>query len=157
MTNPFTALNGIEPWHWWALGAMLIVLEMLTPTFYFLWPGISAALVGLILILVPGLSFQGQIFLFALLSVVSTVLWKRYAPRDWLSTEPHPTLNSRAVQYIGRRGRAGDFTAGRGAIWIDDTRWAAESVDGTDPANGEMVMVVGTDGSVLRVAKATAS
>jgi hypothetical protein len=30
-------------------------------------------------------------------------------------------------------------------------------VDGTDPANGESVMIVGTDGPVLRVTKATAN
>jgi membrane protein implicated in regulation of membrane protease activity len=149
--------TGVEPWHWWALGALLIVVEMLTPTFYFLWPGISAAVVGLILVLAPTLPFEGQLFLFGLFSVVATVLWKRYAPRDWLSTEPHPTLNSRAVQYIGRRGRAGDFSGGRGAVYVDDTRWAAESVDGSDPPNGELVMIVGTDGSILKVAKAVAA
>jgi membrane protein implicated in regulation of membrane protease activity len=152
--DAFDTLNNLEPWHWWALGALLIVVEMLTPTFYFLWPGISAVVVGLILILVPNLSPEGQIFLFGLLAVVSTVVWKRYAPRDWLSTEPHPTLNARAAQYVGRRGRAGDFSAGRGAVYVDDTRWAAESVDGSDPLNGEMVTIVGTDGSVLKVAKA---
>jgi membrane protein implicated in regulation of membrane protease activity len=153
--NPLSYLGGMEPWHWWAFGALLIVVEMLTPTFYFLWPGISAVFVGAILIAVPSLPIETQVVLFGLFSVVSTVIWKRYAPRDWLSTEPHPTLNARAAQYVGRRGRAGDFSAGRGAVYIDDTRWAAESVDGSDPLNGEMVTIVGADGSVLKIAKAT--
>jgi membrane protein implicated in regulation of membrane protease activity len=149
--NTFAALGPVEPWHWWALGAILIVLEMVTPTFYFMWPGIAAVVTGLVLILVPDLAIEAQLLLFAVLSVAATVAWKRYAPRDWLSAPPHPTLNQRSAQYVGRRGKAADFSNGRGAVFLDDTRWSAVSADGSDPANGETVEIVGFDGAVLRV------
>lgn len=144
----------VQPWHWWALAALLIAIEVATPTFYFLWPGFAAALVGLWLYAEPALGVDYQIILFAILSVLSTVLWKRYAPKSWLSTEPHPTLNRRASQYAGRRAKAAeDFSAGRGAVFIDDTRWSAMTIDGSDPITGEMVTVIGADGTILRVSR----
>jgi membrane protein implicated in regulation of membrane protease activity len=153
MENLYAMLGDIQPWHWWALGAVLIVIEMLTPTFYFLWPGIAAAVVGVVLILVPSLGIEAQVLLFAVMSVAATVLWKRFAPRDWLSTEPHPTLNQRPAQYVGRRGKAAEFSNGRGAVSIDDSRWSAVTVDGSDPAPGETVEIVGFDGAVLQVSR----
>ncbi len=145
-------LEGVQAWHWWALAAILVAAEMLSPTFYFLWPGIAAAIVGLILTVAPDISSDTQIIIFAVLAVVTTVAWKQFAPESWMSTAPVGTLNQRAAQYLGRRAKAtGDFAGGRGAILLDDTRWSAVTVDGSDPANGETVEIVGADGAVLRV------
>src|SRR5262245_4405636 len=148
-------LADMRPWHWFALAAILVGLEIISTTFYFLWPGIAAALVGVLLYFFPDLSLNAQLVLFAVLAVVSTAVWKRYAPSSWTSTEPHPTLNRRAAQYEGRRARvAVTFAGGRGAILIDDTRWSAMTSDGSDPAAGETVEVIGADGAVLKVKKA---
>lgn len=151
------ALGDLQPWHWLALGAILVGIEIISPTFYFLWPGLAAGVVGLTVYLFPALSPQNQIILFAVLAVVTTVAWKRFAPKDWTSAEPHPTLNQpRTAQYVGRRARAAEgFSGGRGAVFIDDTRWSAATVDGSDPAPGEMVTVTGSDGSILKVARKT--
>jgi len=151
----FALLGDTQPWHWLALGAILIGIEIISPTFYFLWPGLAAGVVGAALYSFPTLSPQNQIILFAVLSVVTTVAWKRFAPVDWTTTKPHPTLNQpRAAQYVGRRARAADgFSGGRGAVLIDDTRWSAATDDGSDPAPGEMVTVTGADGSVLKIAR----
>ena len=148
-------LGDIQPWHWLALGAILVGIEIISPTFYFLWPGLAAGIVGATLYVFPALGVQNQIILFAVLAVIATVAWKRYAPRDWISTEPHPTLNRpRTQQYIGRRARVAEaFSGGRGAVFIDDTRWSAATDDGSDPSAGEMVTVTGFDGSVLRIAR----
>jgi membrane protein implicated in regulation of membrane protease activity len=145
----------IQPWHWLALCAILVGIEIISPTFYFLWPGFSAGVVGVVLYFVPALSPQNQIILFAVLAVVATVAWKRFAPPDWTSSEPHPTLNRpRTAQYEGRRARVAErFSGGRGAILIDDTRWSAATEDGSDPAPGEMVTVVGADGSILKITR----
>jgi hypothetical protein len=142
----------VRPWHWWALAAVLIAVEIMSTTFYFLWPGVAAGLVGMLLLFVPSLGVNAQILLFGVLAVVSTIAWKRYAPADLSSAEPHPTLNRRAAQYEGRRARvAANFSGGRGAILLDDTRWSAMTEDGSDPAVGETVTVTGADGSVLTV------
>lgn len=152
MTDLSYLFAGIQVWHWWALGATLIAIEIMSPTFYFLWPGIAAVVVGLILFFIPTLDVNAQLLLFGLLAVVCTMLWKRYAPSSWTTTEPHPNLNRRATQYAGRQARvAVDFSGGRGAILIDDTRWSAMTKDGSDPAAGQSVLVVGADGPVLTV------
>jgi inner membrane protein len=154
--EPLLALLGdIQPWHWLALGAILVGVEIISPTFYFLWPGLAAGVVGATLYAFPELSPQNQIILFAVLAVVATVAWKRFAPREWTSTEPHPTLNQpRSNQYVGRRARVAEaFSGGRGAVFIDDTRWSAATVDGSDPKTGEMVTVTGSDGATLKIAR----
>jgi inner membrane protein len=147
-------LVGVTPWHWLALAAILIAIEITMPTFFFLWPGIAAALVGAVLFLMPSLGVYAQVLLFSVLAVVTTVVWKKFAPESLTSAEPHPTLNRRAEQYAGRRARAAaDFSGGRGAILIDDTRWSAMTADGSDPHAGETLVVTGADGSVLTVSK----
>jgi membrane protein implicated in regulation of membrane protease activity len=126
----------------------------MSTTFYFLWPGIAAGAVGVLLYFFPALGFPSQIVLFSVMAVISTVLWKRLAPESWTSAEPHPTLNRRTAQYEGRRARvAANFTGGRGAVQVDDTRWSAKTDDGSDPEIGESVTIIGSDGTVLLVSR----
>ncbi len=154
MDQFYALVADVRPWHWLALGAILVGIEIVSPTFYFLWPGIAAAAVGLLVYFFPGLGPNSQIILFAVMAVVSTVAWKRFAPKAWTSAEPHPTLNRRTAQYAGRRAKAAvNFSGGRGAVLIDDTRWSAVTADGSDPAAGETVVVTGADGTVLTVSK----
>ena len=55
-------------------------------------------------------------------------------------------------QYVGRKVNvAEDFSGGRGAVLVDDTRWSAVSLDGSSPHKGESVVVAGADGAVLQV------
>lgn len=155
MNQFFAVFADVQPWHWFALAAMLVGLEIVSTTFYFLWPGVAAAIVGVLLYFFPSLGVDYQVILFSLMAVVSTVVWKRYAPESWTSTEPHPTLNRRSAQYTGRRAKvAVAFLNGRGAILLDDTRWSAVTSDGSDPAAGETVEVTGADGAVMTVKKA---
>ena len=157
MENIFSFLGEIQPWYWWALAAVLIGIEIMSPTFYLLWPGIAAALVGLIAFVVPSLGSDIQILMFAVLAVVCTVFWKKYTPASWSSSEQHPTLNRRAEQNIGRHVKAAvNFSGGQGAVFLDDTRWSAVSTDGSDPAQGDALVIVGADGTVLKVGREAA-
>jgi membrane protein implicated in regulation of membrane protease activity len=155
MEGILAAFADVHPWHWFALGAMLIGVEIVSTTFYFLWPGIAAGLTGLVLYFFPGFGFDVQILLFSAVSVVTTFAWKRFAPESLTSAKPHPTLNRRTAQYEGRRATVvSGFANGRGAIMLDDTRWTAVADDGSDLASGETVVVTGADGVVLKVKKA---
>jgi membrane protein implicated in regulation of membrane protease activity len=150
----YVAFADVRPWHWLALGAILVSIEIVSTTFYFLWPGIAAVIMGALLYVFPALGPNSQIMLFAAMAMIATVAWKRYAPRSFTTTDPHPTLNRRAAQYEGRRAKvAVNFANGRGAVLIDDTRWSAVTADGSDPAAGESVLVTGADGTVLTVKK----
>lgn len=142
----------VEPWHWWALGAVLLAVEISTPTTYLLWPGIAAALIGVVVAVTPDLDLRIQILAFAVLSVAATVAWKRFVPAEKPEDAAYGTLNQRSAQYVGRRVRAlDDFAGGRGAVLVDDTRWSAETVDGSDPAKGATVEIVSAEGAVLKV------
>ncbi len=144
-------LNTQPAWHWWALGAVLIALEMVSTTQYLLWPGIGALLVGVLKFFDPPLDGRLAVFLFAVFSVVATVAWKR-SPWSRAERSTHSTLNDRSAQYVGRRVTAAlDFLDGRGAVLVDDTRWSAVVEDGSRPLKGDAVDISGCDGAVLKV------
>ncbi len=142
----------IEFWHWWALGVLLIAIEVFAPSTLLIWPAASAGVVGLLLLLYPTLDWRIQILVFAVLALVTTVAWFRF----WLRRQPgetdHPTLNVRGKSLVGRRGRL-DATSdgGRGRLHLDDTSWSYASQDGDDLPAGTTVEVVGHDGNLLTV------
>ena len=147
-------LNNQPAWHWWALGAILLALEIASTTQYLLWPGISALLVGVLKFVYAALDGRLAVFIFAVLAVAATIAWKRsrIGSADRLT---HTTLNDRSAQYAGRHVVAlADFAGGRGAVLVDDSRWSAVVSDGTNPAKGDALTVTGADGAILHVKSA---
>lgn len=145
-------LGPVEYWHWWSLGGALLIVEALVPGFVFLWLGIAAGLVGCLLWLWPGLSPDFQILIFAALSVVSVVGWRRWQ-RAHPAPSDQPNLNRRGAQYVGRQFTLVEpITNGRGRIKLGDSSWA---VTGPDLPAGETVVVEDADGTVLRVRPVT--
>ena len=67
-----------EPWHWFVLGVVLMLSELIIPAFAALWFGISAILVGIIFWLFPSLSPTVQLVLWIILSILCTVAWFRF-------------------------------------------------------------------------------
>jgi membrane protein implicated in regulation of membrane protease activity len=146
-----TLWTGLTYWHWWALGLALVVVEMAAPGVFFLWLGIAAALVGFMLLVVPGLSWQAQVFSFALLSVASVAVGRWILKRHPLQSD-EPRLNRRGEQYTGRVFTLDQpIVNGQGKIRVDDSTW---KVEGADCASGARVRVVGVDGVVLKVERA---
>lgn len=137
-------------WYWWALAFALLVLEMLVSGFFFLWLAAAAVLVGLVLWLLPMLSTDMQLFLFAISAVLGIVLWHVYG-KTTTSITDHPLLNKRGQNYIGRV-----FTVytpivnGQGKIKVDDSLWLAQ---GEDCAVGTKVKVLAVQGTVFKVVK----
>lgn len=143
-------------WIWLALGAILITLEILTPSTYFLWPGIAAIVVGLLAALLGPFDWRLQILVFGVLAVASSVAWRAYLARRGESPSEEPLLNLRARQYVGRRVVvAAGFVNGQGQVKLDDTLWQAATLDGSNPAPGAAVDVVEVAGTVLRVRPAS--
>jgi hypothetical protein len=156
MQSVIDFVNNQPTWHWWALGAILLALEIASATQYLLWPGIAAIVVGCLKMLDPGLDGRLAIFLFAVISVLATILWKRsrFGRADRTT---HATLNERSQQYLGRRVVAAqDFAGGRGAVLVDDSRWNAAMLDGSNPHKGDKLEVSGSDGAVLTVMQPSA-
>ena len=138
-------------WHWWAFGLALVVVEMAAPGVFFLWLGIAAGLVGFMLLAAPGLSWQTQVFSFAVLSVVSVAAGRWILKRHPIHSD-EPRLNRRGEQYTGRVFTLEQpIVNGQGKIRVDDSTW---KVEGADCASGTRVRVVGVDGVVLKVESA---
>jgi membrane protein implicated in regulation of membrane protease activity len=144
-------------WHWLALGAVLMVLEVLAPGVIFLWLGIAAIAVGIILFVVPGFGWEVQLIVFAVVAVFTTLAGRRLAgarqPRDDEPDPADPGLNRRAERYIGRTFVLEDTTLnGRGKIGIGDSLWqVVVEPAGTELFQGARVVVVGVDGATLIV------
>ena len=138
----------VNQWHWWVLTVLLLVLEAFAPGTFFLWMGVSAAVVGVLLLIVPGMGWEYQVFVFAVLSVVSIVAWRAYAKKR-PTVSDQPTLNRRGEQYVGRTFTLSEpIVDGLGKIRVDDSTW---KIEGEDCAAGSKVKVTGVDGVILRV------
>jgi membrane protein implicated in regulation of membrane protease activity len=142
-------LESLAFWHWLVLGVVLAIIEIFAPGAFFLWLGISAAIVGIVLWLIPGLSWELQLVIFAILSIASVVVARRYLTAHPLETDL-PNLNQRGQQYVGRV-----FTLiepvvnGQGKIRVDDSTW---KISCEDCETGTKVIINGAEGVVLSAA-----
>ncbi len=142
------SLEEIEFWHWWIAAIVLIVVEVFAPGTVALWMGVSAAVVGLLLLAVPEVSWQVQFLVFAILSVATAIGWRAYQLR-YPTVSDQPTLNRRGEQYVGRVFTLSEaIVNGTGKIHVDDTMW---KVEGEDLAEGTRVRVTGVEGTLLTV------
>ncbi len=70
-------------WQWMVLGLCLIGFELLIPSFTIIWFGLGAVAVALLLALVPVVPFWLQVLLWAIASVIFTLMWFKYLrPRN---------------------------------------------------------------------------
>lgn len=141
-------LQQLTYWHWYILAALLIILEVFAPGAFLLWIGIAAGVVGTVLYLAPGLSWEYQFILFALVSVGSVLAWRAYRTANPIVSD-EPTLNRRGAQYIGRVFTLDTpIVDGVGKIRVDDSSW---KIVGADRPAGAKVRVVGIESTVLKV------
>ncbi len=144
-------LDKVVFWHWWILAAVLLILELTSPVFFFLWLGFAAAAVGFILLLLPGTSLVVQLVLFGVLSVVAVVAWRRYREVHPPKSD-QPLLNQRGQQYTGRVFTLDEpIVNGVGKVEVDDSTWR---VKGPDLPAGHRIRVTGVDGVVFVVESA---
>jgi inner membrane protein len=143
-------VDSLQPtfWHWWVLGILLLAVEMMIPGAIFLWMGIAAGAVGVLLLFLPGLGFKVQLGAFAVLAIVAVALARVYLRRNPLTTD-QPVLNRRAAQYVGRVLTLTEpIVNGMGSVRVDDSTWR---IQGPDSPIGTVVEIVQADGPILLV------
>lgn len=141
-------LDHIVFWHWWILAGLLLILELTAPAFFFLWLGIAAASVGLILLVFPSIDLETQLILFAITSIVAVLAWRKYRETRPATTD-QPNLNRRGQQYIGRVfSLSNPIINGVGKVTVDDSTW---KVKGPDLPVGTHIKVTGIEGVVFKV------
>jgi membrane protein implicated in regulation of membrane protease activity len=90
---------------------------------------------------------------FALLTIVSTLLARRYLPQS-LTTHGHD-INDNVARLVGHQGQAvSAFTGRAGRVFIDGKEWAAELDKDEALEAGARIEVVGVSGARLKVRSA---
>ncbi|MFA5984017.1 MAG: NfeD family protein [Methylococcaceae bacterium] len=139
-----------EFWSWWVIALALLVIELLAPGFFFLWLAIAAFLTGALLWVLPVLALESQCAVFAFLSILSILVWRRYGKAQQRVTD-QPFLNQRGAQYIGRVFNLYEpIINGQGKIKVDDAIW---KVQGEDCNISTRVKVTAVRGLVFDVEK----
>lgn len=144
-----TISNLLASYGWWLLALLLIAAELITPGYFLLWIGLASAVMGVIMLVFPGLTFLLQTILFAVLAIaLCFVYWKYIRPAAELRDD-QPLLNRKGDRMIGRRVTVVDaIINGRGKVKVGDSEWLAE---GADCAVGTAVSVIAVIGTTLQV------
>lgn len=138
----------VEFWYWWLLAFILLIFEMLTPGFFFMWLAAAGFITGLLVWLLPTLSVNMQILIFSVFAVLAITAWRYFGKKLALETD-QPLLNKRGAQYVGRIFNLHEpIINGQGKIKVDDTIW---KVHGADCDLTAKVKVVGVKGTVFEV------
>lgn len=134
-------------WIWLALGVILGTVEMLVPGYFMIWLAAAAILTGLATLLFP-LGEPLQIALFALLSVNSVLLARRWLRINPIES-PDPLLNDRVGRLVGETVVVTHaIDGGRGRVRHGDSEWLAR---GPDTPTGVRMRIAGSDGAILIV------
>ncbi len=138
-------------WHWLAIAVVLGGVEMLSMSFFLIFPTISAVLVAGALYVDPAIDWRIQLLIFAAFSIVTTILGRRWMKRFRDSSGPQ-TVNNRGQNFAGRRVRLREaLEHGEGRIQIDDIWWSAVSKKRETVAANVLVEITGSDGATLQI------
>ena len=141
-------LGGLEPhWVWLLVALVLAIAELIAPGVFLIWIAAAAALTG-VAALIFELPLAFQFAVFALLSIASVYLGRR-----WYSNNPvessDPLLNDRAARLVGKSVLVVEAVdEHRGRVRIGDSEWSAR---GGPALAGQQVRITGIDGNCLKV------
>ncbi|MGP1354204.1 MAG: NfeD family protein [Parasphingopyxis sp.] len=132
---------------WIILGVILLISEMIAPGAYLMFLGGAAIITGLLGFALP-LPFAVQLLVFAICSVASVYVAKR-----WFDVYPilssAPLLNARIAQMIGQTVEVIEpIEGGSGRVKVGDSVWSAT---GPDADTGTRMKIVGAEGNRLAV------
>ena len=137
-----------DNWFWFVVGLALLIGELLMPGIFLLWLAIAAGLTGFVNA-AYNISWQGELAVFAVLSIILVMASWRYVRGQHRPKSDQPDLNQRQTGYIGRRTTLlKAISNGSGKVKIDDSVW---DVTGPDMAQGTPVIVTGVKDATLQV------
>ena len=144
-----------EWWTWIVGGIVLMLAELAITSFFVIWFGLGALLVGLLMLLMPELSLTAQLATWTLASLAMVVLWFRVFKQS-----EHMTLvGSAEGEVLGEIGLLVGAVAPfeRGKVRFQRPLLGSEEwvcLADAAIAAGERVKVVAVEGSYLKVSKA---
>ncbi len=144
----------LEWWVWIVGGIGLILAELLIPSFFVVWFGLGALLVGLLALLIPGLSLTVQLAIWTAASLAMVMLWFKVFKPGFHKTR----IGTAAGEAVGEIGLLVSAVAPfeRGKVRFQRPVLGSEEwvcMADTPIAAGERVKVVAVEGSFLTVSK----
>ena len=144
-------------WHWMVIGLGLGLLELFVASFFVIWFGLGALLVGVAMLAIPDMAFSAQILLWTAASVAMTVLWFKVLRKDAGKTRSGQADEAlgeigvlvRAVEPLGIESARGEVRFQRPVMGSDVWPCLADEAI----AAGERVRVLAVDGQILKVGK----
>lgn len=145
----------LEWWAWIVGGIGLILAELAIPSFFVIWFGLGALLVGLLMLVLPALSLTAQLAIWTAASLAMVVLWFRVFKPGFHKTR----IGTAAGEAIGEIGLLVSAVAPfeRGKVRFQRPVLGSEEwvcVADSQIAAGERVKVIAVEGSFLTVCKA---
>ena len=144
-----------EWWVWIVGGVVLMLAELAVASFFIIWFGLGALLVGLLMLLMPDLSTTAQLATWTIASLAMVVLWFRVFKQNQHKTLVG-TAEGEVMGEIGLLvGAVAPFTRGKVRFQrpiLGSEEWVC-TADAAIAA-GERVKVVAVEGSYLKVSKA---
>jgi membrane protein implicated in regulation of membrane protease activity len=141
--------NLVNNYGWWLLALVLVAAEMIAPGYFLLWIGIAAGVMGVVTLVVPGLSALAQAIVFAVLSIAACLVYWKYIRPLAEQRNDQPLLNQRGQRMVGRRVVVVEaIVNGRGKVGVGDGQWLAE---GPDLPAGSEVEIVALQGTTFTV------
>ena len=141
----------MNAWSAWTIAGLLLgAAELIHPGVFLLWIGFAALVVGGATRAVD-LDVPAQVAAFA--AVLSVALWVSLRRHRGRRRGP-AGVNAPDVGLVGRPCRALAFAGPEGRVGFRDGTWAARTADGSEPAPGTALRIVGLDGTTLLVVAA---
>lgn len=139
-------------WHWIILGILLVLFELIIPSFTAMWFGLSAIIVGAFLWFQPELSGGVQMIFWAVLSGLMTFFWFRFFKPKKRS---HHALKNEVEGELGLVASLSSSTR-PGIVrfsspLLDEDEWPFNSDDTLEI--GEQVIVKDVENNILVVSK----
>ncbi|MCE1182472.1 MAG: NfeD family protein [Rhodocyclales bacterium] len=143
-----------EWWYWIVGGIALIIAELVIPSFFIVWFGLGALLVGLLSLLLD-LSLNAQLFTWTISSIGMVVLWFRVFKQSFVKTRSG-TADGEVIGEIGLLVAAvAPFERGKVRFQrpvLGSEEWVC--LADAAIAAGERVKVTAIEGSFVKVSKA---
>lgn len=144
-------------WHWMVLGLSLGLLELVLASFFIIWFGLGALLVGVAMLAFPRMGFSAQMLCWTIASVAMTALWFRVFRREGGKTRSGQADEAlgeigvlvRAVEPLGVNSGRGEVRFQKPVMGSDVWPCLADEAI----AAGERVRVLAVDGQLLKVGK----
>lgn len=144
-------------WYWLVFGMILILLELAIPSFTIFWFGLGALVVGILLLLAPGVSLTWQVLVWVIASAAFTIFWfkvlkPRMTDRTKAGISREAVLGETAmVTRIPEGERRGEIRFSVPILGSDT--WSFICAE--DVAIGDRVMVQDVSGNTMMVKKVT--